>query len=104
MSDEDARALVERVADDFESCTARLEAQGALISGAARIVAVADRKGTVIGLNVKVSSGSEQNTLMCIVAPVRAANFPGVLNAPQRGIAIEATWAKVGTKNGVDAG
>jgi hypothetical protein len=104
MTPEDARAVVDRIADDMDACANRLEAQNSLVSGAARIVAVADKKGTVVGLNVKVSSGSEQNTLMCLVAPVRATNFPGVLNAPQRALAIEATWAKVGGKIAVDGG
>jgi hypothetical protein len=104
MSNDDARTLVDHIANDFEACASRLETQKELISGAARVVAVADKNGTVSGLNVKVSSGSAQNALLCLIAPVRATNFPGELNAPQRAIAIEATWAKVGGKNAVDGG
>jgi hypothetical protein len=104
MSDDEARALVDKVANDFESCLAKLDAQGTLLPGSARIVAAADTTGTVAGLNVKVSPGSEQTTLLCLVAPVRATNFPGALNAPQRAIAIEATWARVRGKIGVDGG
>jgi hypothetical protein len=104
MSVDEARALVDKVASDGETCWAKLDAQGTLLPGSARIVALADTTGTVAGLNVKVSPGSEQTTLLCLVAPVRATNFPGALNAPQRGVAIEATWTKVGGKNAVDAG
>ncbi len=104
MSAEEARALTEHVADDFESCAKRLEASGALVSGAARVVAVADKDGTVAGLNVKVSSGSEQNTLVCLVAPLRATNFPGRSDAPQRGVALEAAWSRLPEIRAVDAG
>jgi hypothetical protein len=104
MSNDEARVLVDKVASDAESCWSKLDAQGTLLPGSARIVALADTKGTVAGLNVKVSPGSEQTTLLCLVAPVRATNFPGALNAPQRGVAIEATWAKVSGKIAVDGG
>ncbi len=104
MSPEEARALTEHVADEFESCARRLEASGALVSGAARVVAVADKNGNVAGLNVKVSSGSEQNTLVCLVAPLRATNFPGRSDAPQRGVALEAAWSRSPENIAVDAG
>ena len=104
MTPDEARALTDHVADDFESCAQRLEAGGALISGAARVVALADKNGTVAGLNVKVSSGSEQNTLMCLVAPLRATNFPGRPDAAQRGVALEAAWARSPRNLGVDGG
>ncbi len=104
MTPDEARALTEHVADEFESCARRLEASGALISGAARVVAVADKNGNVAGLNVKVSSGSEQNTLVCLVAPLRATNFPGRSDAPQRGVALEAAWSRSPENIGVDAG
>lgn len=104
MTDEEGRALTDRVADDFESCARRLESSGQLISGAARVVAVADKGGNVAGLNVKVSSGSEQNTLVCLVAPLRATNFPGRPDAPQRGVAIEAAWSRTPGNMAVDGG
>lgn len=104
MTPEEARALTEHVADDFESCARRLDSRGALVSGAARVVALADKDGNVAGLNVKVSSGSEQNTLMCLVAPLRATNFPGRSDAPQRGVALEAAWARSPENIAVDGG
>jgi hypothetical protein len=94
MSDAEAHAVTEHLADEFESCAVRLQAAGTLVAGAARVVALADKSGTVEGLNVKVSSGSEQNTLVCLVAPLRATNFPGRVDAAQRGVAIEAAWTR----------
>jgi len=104
MTTDEARALTDHVADDFENCAKRLEASGQLISGAARVVALADKNGNVAGLNVKVSSGSEQNTLVCLVAPLRATNFPGRSDAPQRGVALEAAWARSPGNMAVDGG
>jgi hypothetical protein len=88
MTDAEARALVDRIADDLETCAQRLDTQGALVEGAARIVAVADANGTP-GVNVKLAPGGAvaQNALMCLVAPVRSIPFP-----KGAGLAIEATW------------
>jgi hypothetical protein len=93
MTDADARALVDRIADDFETCARRLDAQGALVEGAARVVAVADANGTP-GVNLKHAPGGTvaQNALMCLVAPVRALPFP-----KSGGMAIEATWGPSAT-------
>lgn len=97
MTDAEARAIVDRIADDLESCAQRLDAQGALVEGAARLVAVADAAGTP-AVNVKLAPGGAvaQNALMCLVAPVRSIPFP-----KSGGLAVEATW---GPKAAADAG
>ncbi|HVJ88652.1 MAG TPA: hypothetical protein VM580_02545 [Labilithrix sp.] len=93
MKEEDARALVDRLADDLERCSSTLESQGLLVEGAARIVAVAGPDGTP-ALNVRLSPGNEvaHNALVCIVAPVRAAMLPPPTANATPGIAIESTW------------
>lgn len=93
---EDARAIVEHLADELEICAKRLEAEGSLVEGAARIVAIAGPSGTP-ALNVRLAPGGAvaQNALVCLVAPVRAVSFPsGKGGVP--GIAIEATWGPTG--------
>jgi hypothetical protein len=94
MTDAEARAIVDRVANDMQECAQRLEAQGTLVEGAARIVAVASPNGTPL-LNVRLAPGDAvaQNALLCLIAPVRAISFPrnASPNAPP-GLAIEATW------------
>ena len=93
MKDEDARAIVERVADDLERCATRLEAQQLLVEGAVRIVAVAGPDGTP-ALNVRLAPGDAvaQNALLCIIAPVRATPLPPPGKSGTPGLAIEATW------------
>jgi hypothetical protein len=94
MTDAEARAIVDRIANEMEECAQRLEAQGGLVDGAARIVAVASPNGTP-ALNVRLAPGDAvaQNALLCLIAPVRAISFPHTAsaNAPP-GLAIEATW------------
>jgi len=91
MTDAEARALVDHIADDLERCATSLEARRELASGAARIVAVAEPGGTP-ALNVKLAPGEAvaQNALLCLIAPIRAASFPTSGKRP--GLAIEATW------------
>ena len=91
MDDAQAHAIVDRVADELERCAAALEARGALVSGAARVVAVADPGGSP-ALNVKLAPGEAvaQNALLCLIAPIRALSFPASGKKP--GLAIEATW------------
>ena len=93
LKDEDARAMVERLADDLERCATMLEAQGSLVDGAVRIVAVAGPDGTP-ALNVRLAPGDAvaQNALLCIIAPVRATALPPPDARGTPGIAIEATW------------
>lgn len=93
MSDDAARTIVERIADDLERCAVGLEAQHLLVEGAARIVAIAGPNGTP-ALNVRLAPGDAvaQNALLCIVAPVRATSLPAPTAGATPGIAIEATW------------
>ena len=92
MKDEEARMIVERIADDLERCATSLEAQRLLVDGAVRIVAVAGPNG-IPALNVRLAPGDAvaQNALLCIVAPVRATSFPSSTKGTP-GMAIEATW------------
>jgi hypothetical protein len=99
MKDADARAIVERIADDLERCAEGLDAQHLLVEGAARVVAIAGTNGTP-ALNVRLAPGDAvaQNALLCIVAPVRATTFPpGQGGTP--GLAIEATWGPAHVAN-----
>ncbi len=92
MKDEEARQIVEHLADELERCATGLEARGLLVEGAARIVAVGGPNGTP-ALNVRLAPGDAvaQNALLCLVAPVRTLTFPpSKTGAP--GLAIEATW------------
>lgn len=96
MRGEDARALVERLADDLERCAVGLEAQGTLAEGAARVVAVAGPDGTP-AVSVRTAPGDAvaQNALLCIIAPVRATTLPPPADGATPGFAIEATWGPV---------
>jgi hypothetical protein len=92
MRDEDAHAVVDRIADDLESCASNLQQKGALVDGAARIVAIAAPNGTP-ALSVRLAPGDAvaQNALVCIIAPVRATTFASATSGTP-GFAIEATW------------
>jgi hypothetical protein len=98
ISDDDARKIVDRIADDLDRCAADLAAQGRLVPGAARVVAVAGPDGTP-ALNVRLAPGDAvaQNALVCLLAPLRAHPLPleaaeaGASRPP--GLAIEVTWA-----------
>ncbi len=94
LTEGDARDIVERLAQDFESCATSLQSQGTLVEGAARIVAVAGSKGTVDGLNVRLAPGGAvaQNALLCLIAPLRAMPFPRGTSKGAPALAIEATW------------
>ncbi len=93
MKDEEARAIVERIADELERCATGLEAQDLLVEGAARVVAVAGPNGTP-ALNVRFAPGDAvaQNALLCLVAPVRATTLPLPTPRGTPGLAIEARW------------
>jgi hypothetical protein len=94
MKDEEAKQIVEHLADELERCATDLQAQGILVDGAARVVAIAGPGGTP-ALNVRLAPGDAvaQNALLCIVAPVRAIAFPPTTPTGTPGMAIEATWA-----------
>jgi len=92
IPDEDARRIVDHLADELDRCAADLSARGLLVEGAARIVAVAGPTGTP-ALNVRLAPGDAvaQNALLCLVAPVRALTLPPA-GATTPGLAVEATW------------
>ena len=87
MSEEESHAIIEKLANDLETCATRLESEHTLVEGAARIVALAQPQGPP-ALNVKLAPGGDvaQNALMCLVAPIRALPFS------KGGLAIEYTW------------
>lgn len=89
MKDEEARAFVDRIADELERCTSALEPQHLVVEGAARIIAVAQGPGGAPAVNLKLAPGDAvaQNALLCLVAPIRATMLP-----PGSSLAIEATW------------
>ena len=96
MTNDEARIIVDRIADELETCAGRLEQDGSLVDGATRIVAVAQPTGPP-AMNVRLAPGGPvaQNALLCLVAPVRAITFPpSKTGAP--GLAIEATWGPKG--------
>lgn len=100
MREEEARAFTERLADDVETCAARLEERGELVDGAARIVAIAGPRGTAEGLNVRLAPGGAvaQNALLCLLAPLRALPFPPSTDGQQGGLALEVTWQPTGAE------
>lgn len=95
VKDEDARRVVDRVADELESCARRLEASGGLASGAASLVAIAGPRGNAEISDIRYAPGGAvaANALECIVAPLRASPFPAGTDAGLPAVAIEATWA-----------
>lgn len=99
MSDDEAHAIIEKLANDLEGCATRLEADHTLVEGAARIVAIAQPQGPP-ALNVKLAPGGDvaQNALMCLVAPIRSLPFT------KGGLAIEYTWGPAKAGGQVDAG
>jgi hypothetical protein len=99
MSDDESHAIIEKLANDLESCATRLEAEHTLVEGAARIVAIAQPQGPP-ALNVKLAPGGDvaQNALMCLVAPIRSLPFN------KGGLAIEYTWGPAKADSRVDAG
>lgn len=109
VDDADARRVVDRVADELESCAQRLETSGALATGAASLVAIAGPRGNAEISDIRFAPGGAvaANALECIVAPLRANAFPAATKAGVPAVAIEATWGIVTSANtdaGVDAG
>ena len=94
MSDADAARIVDRVADDLESCARRVEQRGELVEGAVQLVAVTGSRGTAEVTDMRVAPGGPvaANALECIVAPLRATTLPAANKAGVPALAIEATW------------
>ena len=87
IPEEESHAIIDKLANDLETCATRLEAEHTLVEGAARIVALAQPQGPP-ALSVKLAPGGDvaQNALMCLVAPIRS------LPLTKGGLAIEYTW------------
>lgn len=101
MREDESQALVEQLADAFETCATRLEAERALVEGAARIIAVAQPSGPP-GIHVsRIAPGGDvaQNALLCIAAPIRSLPFPPPTSTGVPGFALEATWGPRGAPN-----
>lgn len=94
IGDEAGAAITEALAARFEECAAKLQAEGQLVEGAARLVAVAGPTGRAEGFNLKLAPGGPvaQNALLCLMPPAKLVVFPDS-DGGQRGVAIECTWA-----------
>jgi hypothetical protein len=97
-----ANATVDTIADALDGCAKRLDGQGKLASGAARVVAIIDKGGFIAGLKPTFSAGGpvEANAILCLVAPMKQLTFAPTSDDAQRGIAIEATWGANRPKEG----
>lgn len=103
LSDEDARRVVDRLADDLESCAARVERRGELAEGAMQLVAIAGPKGNAEVTDMRLAPGGPvaANALECVVAPMRASTLVGSGSMRDGGlptVAIEATWGPTGAR------
>jgi hypothetical protein len=94
-----ARAVVDHLADELETCAKRLLAEGHLAKdGAGRVVAAIAADGSIAGLNANAAPGQNTtaNLLVCVVSPLKLVTFPpegdAGPGARARGIALEATW------------
>jgi hypothetical protein len=98
LTEEESHAIIEKLANDLESCAQRLDAEHTLVEGAARIVALGQPSGPP-ALNVKLAPGGDvaQTALMCLVAPIRS------LPLTKGGLAIEYTWGPAKGGSQVDA-
>lgn len=94
MSDAEAARIVDRIADDLETCARRVEQRGELVEGAVQLVAVTGSRGTAEVTDLRLAPGGPvaANALECIVAPLRATTLPAANKAGVPALAIEATW------------
>ena len=94
MSDADAQRIVDRVADDLETCARRVEQRGELVEGAVQLVAVTGSRGTAEVSDLRLAPGGPvaANALECVIAPLRASSLPAASKAGVPALAIEATW------------
>jgi hypothetical protein len=108
MTDEDAKHILERVADDLEACAARLEERGELAEGALSLVAVTGPRGNAEVTDVRFAPGGPvaANALACVIAPLRASTFPAATDRGLPALALDATWAPSRARPGAasDAG
>lgn len=95
MSETDAHRIVDRIADDLETCARRLETRSDLVEGAVSLVAFTGPRGNAEVSDIRFAPGGPvaANALECIVSPLRTTTFPAVVKAGLPAVAIEATWA-----------
>ncbi len=109
MSDAEAARIVDRIADDLETCARHVEQRGDLVEGAVQLVAVTGSRGTAEVTDLRLAPGGPvaANALECIVAPLRATTLPAANKAGVPALAIEATWGAAKRADGgvaTDAG
>jgi hypothetical protein len=108
MTDDDARQILERVADELEACAERLELRGELAEGALSLVAVTGSRGNAEVTDVRFAPGGPvaANALACVIAPLRASTFPIASDRGLPALALDATWGPVRGRAGAprDAG
>jgi hypothetical protein len=93
MDEVTAHKIVERLGDELEACAKRLEEQGTLVEGAARYVAAGPKGSGEIGdMELAPGGAVAANALLCIVAPVRATQFPASKDGVPA-LLLEASWS-----------
>ncbi len=97
MTDPEAQRVVDRIADELETCARRLEQRGDLVEGALALVAITGSRGTAEVTDIRFAPGGPvaANALECIVAPLRASPLPKATTAGVPAVAIEATWGPI---------
>ena len=95
MREDEARRIVDRIADELETCARLLEERGNLVEGALQLVAVTGPRGNAEVSDIRLAPGGPvaANALECVVGPLRAGPFPAGTDAGVPAVAIEATWA-----------
>ncbi len=93
MDATEANRVIDSLAESFETCAAKLDAEKKLGPGAGRLVVLVDEKGHVTATDAKLAPGSEvaEAALLCLVAPARALAYPPGKGS-RRGMAVEAMW------------
>lgn len=95
IGDDEARKVVDRVAENATACFERFSREGSLTQGAVRVVVSVD-DGGVVGqpaLTFSAAQGAAVQGMLCVVASLRMATFsPTAPGGPQRALAIEAAW------------
>ncbi len=89
-----AHAAIDRLADRLDVCATEQGTRGKLGSGAARVVAILGKDGTVstTKLDLDADDGGASTAILCFVAPLKELAFPPTASDAQRGLAIEAMW------------
>jgi hypothetical protein len=99
IAQDDAQRWVDHLANEMEACAERLEKEGSLVSGATRMVVAQGPNGNGLPGDTELQAGPgvAANALLCLVAPVRAAPFPGRAGpgGAVPAMLVEATWQPV---------